>query len=522
MPAQYDGSEPAALMVFQDGHSYLDENGRWRTPIVFDNLIAQGAMPITIAVFLDPGNHIDRPLPESPWRNSNRSLEYDSLGKRYARFLLEEIIPEVKKQYQISDDPRMRAICGASSGGICSFTAAWERPDQFGKVLSTIGSFVNLRGGDVYPSLIRKTEQKPIRVYLADTSGDLDNPFGHWPTANKKMASALQYMGYDVRFDWAEGFGHNADHGGALFPDALKWLWRKEAHSPVYNTKDDLKGDLTLLNLLVPGESWEVVASDLGFADGPCADADGNFYYCDMRAAEVYRIDAKDNSQKVIANESVSGIEFGPDGMLYACQGSKNRVIRIDPASGDVTEVAGDLQPNDLAVSSDGWIYITETGKGQVTRIQTTSGETNIAATGINRPNGIALSNDGGTLAVSEYGGKQAWMFRVNADDSLDAGMPIMDLRCPINDDGEFAFNQPPPYADSAQGDGMAVDKTGRYYITSSLGVQIFDPTGRPCGLLPKPNATAPLTSCILAGKDHQYLYVTNGNTIYRRRLTVD
>jgi enterochelin esterase-like enzyme len=227
VPAQYKPGQPAAVMVFQDGHDYVNVKGHWRVPIVFDNLIARGEMPPTIAIFLNPGHDKTREKPEGAWKNSNRSIEYDSLGDRYARFLVEEILPEVSKQWKLTDDPEQRAICGASSGGICSFTVAWERPDQFRKVLSTIGSFTNIRGGNAYPSLIRKTEHKPLRVFLADTSGDIDNQFGSWPIANQQMAAALRYMKYDVRFDFAEGYGHNSNHGGSLFPEALKWLWRK-------------------------------------------------------------------------------------------------------------------------------------------------------------------------------------------------------------------------------------------------------------------------------------------------------
>jgi enterochelin esterase family protein len=229
VPAQYKPQQPAAVMIFQDGHDYVNVKGHWRVPIVFDNLIASGAMPPTIAIFIDPGHDKAKEKPQSAWKNSNRSLEYNSLGDRYARFLIEEILPEVEKSYRLSPDPERRALAGASSGAIAAFTVAWERPAQFRKVLSTIGSFVNLAGGNAYPSLIRKTERKPLRVFLADTSGDLDNPFGNWPLANKQMDAALRYMKYDVRFDFAEGYGHNSNHGGSIFPDALKWLWRDAA-----------------------------------------------------------------------------------------------------------------------------------------------------------------------------------------------------------------------------------------------------------------------------------------------------
>lgn len=226
VPAQYDGSKPAAVMVFQDGHAYVDLEGQFRVPTVLDNLIHRGELPVMIAIFIDPGHQQE--LPEKPgWRPrpANRSFEYDTLSDQYARFLLEEILPEVGKSYRLSDDPNRRAICGISSGGICAWTVAWERPDQFRKVLSHVGSFVNIRGGHVYPSLIRKTESKPIRVFLQDGSGDLDNEHGNWALANQQMAAALSFAGYDYRFVLGEG-GHNGIHGGAILPDALRWLWR--------------------------------------------------------------------------------------------------------------------------------------------------------------------------------------------------------------------------------------------------------------------------------------------------------
>ena len=226
VPAQYDGSAPAALMVFQDGHAFESPTGDFRVPVVFDNLIARGDMPITIAVMIDPGHKGD--LPErrgwSP-RPANRSFEYDSVSGDYAEFLLTEILPEVSKQYRITDNPELRAICGNSSGGICAFSVAWHRPDQFRKVLSHIGSFVDLRGGHNYPPMIRKSEKKPLRVFLQDGENDLDNQFGNWPLANQQMAKALAYKDYDYKFVFGTE-AHNGKHGGAIFPQSLQWLWR--------------------------------------------------------------------------------------------------------------------------------------------------------------------------------------------------------------------------------------------------------------------------------------------------------
>jgi len=221
VPSQYNASQPACLMVFQDGELYLSPEVN--VPTVFDNLIHQGAMPVTIGLFVRPGDK----GPGTPiyGGSDNRSFEYDSLGDQYARFLIEELIPEIAKHYAIVADPAGRAICGISSGGICAFTAAWERPDAFSKVVSHCGSFADIRGGNMYPSLIRRTEPKPLRVFLQTGTRDLDVVFGNWPIANQDMAAALAYQGYDYQLVVGEG-GHTLKHGAAIFPETLRWLWR--------------------------------------------------------------------------------------------------------------------------------------------------------------------------------------------------------------------------------------------------------------------------------------------------------
>ncbi len=224
-PAHLPADQPAALLVFQDGKWYVDRERDFRVPVVLDNLIARGELPPIVAVFINPG---EVPAAEAGAKPvSNRSFEYDSLSDQYARFLLEEILPEVERGgVRLSTRPEDRAIGGISSGGICAWTVAWQRPDSFGKVLSHVGSFVNIRGGHVYPSLIRKTPPKPVRVFLQDGAHDLDNAHGNWPLANQEMAAALAYAKYDFRFEYGDG-AHNGKHGGALLPDSLRWLWRE-------------------------------------------------------------------------------------------------------------------------------------------------------------------------------------------------------------------------------------------------------------------------------------------------------
>lgn len=228
VPAQYDPSVPACLMVVQDGQG---AKNYW--PTALDNLIAKKDIPVTVAIFVKPGT-LRRDA-------DNRSVEYDTVSDRYARFLLDELLPEAAKSWNLRTDPRGRMITGISSGGICAFTVAWERPDAFHKVLSWVGSFTNLQGGptgvgggNTYPAAIRKRAgwdrqgaPKPIRVFLQDGSNDLDNAAGSWPLANQEMAAALAFGNYDFRFVYGQGF-HSDRHGRALLPEAMRWLWRDE------------------------------------------------------------------------------------------------------------------------------------------------------------------------------------------------------------------------------------------------------------------------------------------------------
>ena len=222
VPRQYDGTKPANLMVFQDGALFLGPDVN--APLVFDNLIHKGEMPVTIGLFVNPGSK----GPGLPiyGGSDNRSSEYDALGDLYVRFLLKELLPEVQKNLNITTDPAGCAICGISSGAICAFNAAWERPDCFSKVVSFCGSFTDIRGGHNFPSMVRKNERKPLRVFLQSGAHDLNIIFGSWPLANQAMDAALAYRGYDYQFVFGEGY-HSIKHGGSIFPDTLRWLWRK-------------------------------------------------------------------------------------------------------------------------------------------------------------------------------------------------------------------------------------------------------------------------------------------------------
>jgi enterochelin esterase-like enzyme len=235
VPAQYDPAVPASLMVFNDGQAFKNMDGDVRAPNVLDNLIDRREIPVMLAVFINPGRRPDQPEPTpQEWgdRTTNRPTEYNSLDDKYARVIVDELLPVLKKEYNIADDPERRGIGGASSGAIAAFTVAWERPNQFRKVLSIVGSFTNIRGGHAYADIVRKSEKKPIRIFLQDgrndnrgvRSGGYDETWD-WFLQNVRLMKALTDKGYEVNYTWGIG-RHGQKQGGAIFPEMMRWLWR--------------------------------------------------------------------------------------------------------------------------------------------------------------------------------------------------------------------------------------------------------------------------------------------------------
>ena len=282
VPRQYDGKSPACVYVNQD-------NIQFNAPAVFDKLIAEKAMPVTIGIFVTHG--IVPPANPKALPRFNRSYEYDGLGDAYVRFLLNELLPEVEtkttadgRKIILSKKGNDRAIGGSSSGAICAFTAAWERPDAFSRVFSAIGTYVGLRGGNDYPTLIRKSEPKPIRVFLQDGENDLNIYGGDWWVANQEMERALQFAGYEVEHIWGNG-GHNGKHATEIFPDAMRWLW-KGWPEPVKAGK----GSDKLQEILIPGEHWQLVGEGYKFTEGPAANAKGEVFFNDVGGSKIYKI----------------------------------------------------------------------------------------------------------------------------------------------------------------------------------------------------------------------------------------
>lgn len=447
VPAQYKKESPACVMVFQDGGGYTNPEGTWRAPVVFDNLIHKGEMPVTIGIFINPG--VLPALGKDQRARYNRSFEYDALGDRYARFLVEEILPEVGKQYSLTSDPNERAIAGSSSGGIAAFTVAWNRPDVFRRVMSFVGSYTNLRGGENIASMIRKTEPKPLRVFLQDGEKDQNIYSGNWYIANQDVASALAYAGYDSKFVVGTE-GHNGKHGAAILPDALRWLWR-DSSRPI--PKPTAAGDRQFSNMIIdPGNDWELVSQGHRFTEGPAVDRQGNLFFTDIPNNRIFRVIEKaglitqiSSARHVVETVGASvfkedsgganGLMFGPDGRLYACQNGRKRIVAYSIQDGKESIIAEDVNSNDLAVAVNGGIYFTDPPHHQVWYIDP-KGAKRVVHEGIQFPNGVRLSPDQSLLVVADATSKWVWSYQVQQDGSLANGQPFYRLdhrtiRCP-------------------------------------------------------------------------------------------
>ncbi len=499
IPAQYDAAKPACVMIFQDGGGYVNRKGGWRVPVVFDNLIAKKEMPVTIGIFVNPGI-LAAPNKDAQPR-FNRSFEYDGLGDRYAKFLLEEVLPAVKKKWNISDNPDDRGIAGSSSGAIAAFTAAWERPDAFRRVFSTIGTYVGLRGGNVYPTLIRKTEPKPLRVFLQDGSNDLNIYGGDWWMANQEMERALIFSGYDVSHAWGDG-GHDGKQGGSVMPDALRWLWRDYGQPLKANPEG--KSKQPLQEWVDTAQGWTLVSEGHKNTEGPCANAKGEVFFTDGPNQRIHKV-GLDGKVTVFAENTggADGLMFGPDGRLYATN-QKKTIVAYDEA-GAPAVIADGFAGNDLCVTNSGGVYVTEFNTKTVWFIPK-GGEKRVVDVGIEKPNGVVLSPDQTLLYVADTPGQFVYSFQVQADGSLKYRQPYFHLHLPA--------------AGTSRADGMAVDKDGRLYVATALGVQICDQPGRVNAILPKPQASH-LSNVDFGGANFDELYVTAGDKVFKRKMKV-
>jgi sugar lactone lactonase YvrE/enterochelin esterase-like enzyme len=526
VPAQYTADRPACVLVALDHLMHTQ-------PIVFDNLIHRKELPVIIAIGLSSGSDPSADPPRNP--RFNRSFEFDSLSDVLADFILQELLPAVEQHktpdglpIHLSTDPNDRGIMGGSTGGISSFTVAWQRPDAFRRVYSMIGTYVGMRGGDRYPVLIRKTDPKPLRVFLQDGSrdgwpGGLE--FGDWWMSNQEMERALTFSGYEVNHTWGV-LGHEGSHGESILPDVMRWLWM-DWPKPV---ESGTSQNSMLRTILQPQEQWEPaltgpapaasqvvnapiyrspsVLNSQSTAAALARDASGRVYVQSPSTGRIDRIRANSATEHfATVSPGNNGIAFGPDGRLYVAETAKARIVALND-QGRAAVIADGIHAVGLTVTHAGNIYLTESKddaahSGKVWLIRP-HGETAVVAEGLNGPTGISLSPDGLWLCAVESKGHHGYSYRVQPSGELLLGEPY------------YWFHVPDTANDSGVSQ-VCMDRDGYAYAATRMGVQVFDRNGRVRAILPV--AGRQLAGICFGGADLQTLYVSTGDAIYRRKL---
>ena len=531
VPKQYDGQTPACVHVHQDGVQY-------NAPAVFDRLIAEKKLPVIIGVFATPGRvpALDGKLALDRF---NRSYEYDGLGPNYANFVIDELLPWVETQktpdgraIKLSKSGNDRSIGGGSSGAVCAFTAAWERPDQFSRVFSSIGTYVGLRGAQDYPTLVRKVEPKPLRVFLQDGSNDLNIYGGDWWMANQAMERSLTFAGYEVKHQWGDG-GHDGKLATKLFPEAMQWLWAGWPAAVKAGT-----GSAPLREVVKEGEGWREVGGKYIYASGVAASGNNEVFFSDTQGVHKLTADGKvemwsqtpelptplhpkrpgwreDNSKR---------LSFGPDGKLYsATDGSTfvkydadRKPTPLDKYSGGDHLVVTHAKTIYYTVPSDRDRHDFNSIMGRSLRpfgvVCGRSLDGNSEDKGgydqtAGHPTGVTTSPDQSLLYVADADSHWVYSYQIQPNGSLKNKQKFYHLHTP--DDTE----------QSGAG-GMCCDNDGRLYVATTLGVQVCDQAGRVNFILPLPSNAAARGVAITTGPEPT-LVVTAGDKVFARKVKV-
>jgi sugar lactone lactonase YvrE len=530
VPAQYDPSKPTPFIIFLDGSQALGDS--MRVPVVLDNLIAKHDLPPMIAIFVDPG--ILPVVSDANQNRYNRIYEYDSLTPRFSDFLVNDLISEVAKHYNLSKNPDDRALSGVSTGAVGAFMAAWNRPDQFHRVLSLIGTYVSMKGADALPALVRKTEPKPIRIFMQDGTADHIVPAepygtnfaGSWPINNQVMYEALEFAGYDAKLVMGTE-GHNLKQGGAILPDALRWLWRDYPapivmHEPEAAQKPGWDPSGTVSSTIFVDKPWQQIGGNYGSISSLTSDREGNVYFADPNAGNIERVDANGKiTQFAEPPNDTSILRMGANDRIYTYSPSTGEIVSSDTATGTASDqktIDSNLAAVvDFVVTETGTIYFLD-GTAATIGVIDSSGQPRVAlrwtdlGAEMTAPKGLALSPDQSMLVVTDTVSRYSWSFQIAADGTLENGEPFYRLELPETTAMSWQSGTR----------GAVEDVSGMVYFATPLGTQICMQNGRVVEILNPPVPGAPITAIAFAGgSDASLLCVAENGKLYRRPVKV-
>ena len=496
IPAQYDGSRPACVYVKTDGYHPREQ------PLL-ETLIATREMPVTIGVFVRPGE-----LPASvknTMGRRNRCFEYDGVGDANVRFLVNELLPFVAKQFdlKLSTSGNDRCIAGGSSGGIAAFNAAWERPDAFSRVYANSGSFVAFRGGHEFPTLVRKFEAKPIRAYLTTGMRDMENCAGDWFLLDQEMDKALRFSGYDYFFRIING-GHVAGYYDD-FQEAMSFIW-KGWPTPIAAGPSAPR----VRDIILPGEPWQLVAQDRHDARGPTCNVRGEVFFVDTVEDKIHCI-GLDGQIKVFLSDAghVNSLSVGPKGELYAVSSQTGKIMSYDP-SGQGKLIVEGLRGQHLIATPTGSLYVTGNGDragdpGEVWLVK--DGRKTRVDSGLKFATGLAYRPDQWLLSVADGHSKWAYSYQINADGTL-------------SNKERFFWLHVPDWEDDAGAESICYTREGPMLVATRWGIQVCADDGPTQAILLMPARSRVFGVC-LGGPAMDTLFAFCGDTIWKRKVKI-
>ena len=495
IPAQYDGSKPACVYVKTDGFNLREKT-------LLETMIATKEMPVTVGVFVRPGE-VRAPMPGTASRR-NRDFEYDAVNDNHVRFLTDELLPFIAREFhlKLSTDGNDRCMAGGSSGGIAAFTAAWLRPDAFSRVYAASGSWVAFRGGHEFPTMVRKFEAKPIRAFLTTATHDMENCAGDWYLLDQEMDKALKFSGYDYQFRTIEG-RHVAGYG-EHWREAMAYLWR-EWPARVKAGPSSPRAQ----EVILPGEGWEVLASGFKSTRGPSCDAKGEVFFADTTNNKIHKI-GLDGAVTEFASDTgnAHSVSVGADGRVYAVSEKSGKIMSYG-ADGKGVLVLDGLPAHSVLAMPNGDLYVTTNDDkkpnngGSVWLVK--DGKKSCVDSGIKFATGLTYRPDQWLLSVAEGHSKWIYSYQIASDGAL------------MNKERFFHLHVA-DWDDDAGSESVCYSVEGRQFVATRSGVQVSADDGPTQVVLPVPDG-ARVSAVVIGGKDGDILFAFCMDKIWKRKI---